>query len=103
MLDRIGEGVEEEDLGFTREALVDLGLPEPSFEFFQGLREDRNLKASLYGVLVDEVPLQEVIIPTEINNLDLVPSHIYLADVDLQLAAVHDNRSARLKRGHRQD
>lgn len=43
------------------------------------------LKHSVYGVLVDEEPAGKVRIPTEIENLDILPSNIDLAGAEVEL------------------
>jgi chromosome partitioning protein len=55
------------------------------------------LEESLYNVLLRFAPLSAIILPTALNNLHFVPSHIRLSGVDLELAQAFDNRSARLK------
>lgn len=46
------------------------------------------LPASIYDVLVQGVPLAEVVLRTKIERLDLLPSHIDLSGADLELAGV---------------
>lgn len=53
---------------------------------------------SLYNVLVNFTPLSGVIRETRFPNLHIVPSHIRLSGIDLELATALDNRSARLKK-----
>ena len=48
----------------------------------------RGLQASLYDVLLDGRPLQDVLTLTEWINLDLVPSSTDLAGADVELAGV---------------
>lgn len=55
------------------------------------------LDKSLYSVLIDFVPIASVVMPTKVNTLDFVPSHIRLSGVDLELAPAIDNRGARLQ------
>jgi chromosome partitioning protein len=56
------------------------------------------LEKSLYSVIINFSPLSSVIRGKRFPNLDLVPSHIRLSGVDLELAQSFDNRSERLKR-----
>lgn len=58
---------------------------------------ETSLEKSLYSVLINFTPLANVVIPTNVTNLDLVASHIRLTGVDLELAQAIDNRGARLK------
>ncbi|EFR30713.1 ParA family protein [Eremococcus coleocola] len=51
---------------------------------------------SLYEVLIDQIPIQEVILPTSRENLWIVPSTIQLAAIELELVGVK-NRQNRLK------
>lgn len=60
-------------------------------------QEEPEQEQSLYGTLINFVPLESVIRPTAYTNLYIVPSHIRLSGVDLELANAMDNRSARLK------
>lgn len=56
-----------------------------------------SLEKSLYYVLINSEPLQNIIQPTSCNNLELAPAHIRLSSLDLELAHALDNRAARLK------
>ena len=56
------------------------------------------LEQSLYNPLIHYSPIAPLICHTTLNNLDFVPGHIRMSGVDLELAHVYDNRSARLKR-----
>jgi chromosome partitioning protein len=53
---------------------------------------------SLYNVMLNFAPLSGVILDSPFPNLSVVPSHIRLSGVDLELAQAFDNRSARLKK-----
>lgn len=53
-------------------------------------------QTSFYEVLIDQIPIQESIVPTYRENLYVVPSNIQLAAVELQLVGV-SNRESRLK------
>lgn len=55
------------------------------------------LERSLYSVLINFASISHVVMPTNTPNLDLVPSHIRLSAVDLELAQAIDNRGARLQ------
>lgn len=62
-----------------------------------GLGVERGqVKKSLYEILVDEEPLENCILPTSSDNLDIVPSTISLAAAELELVNVKD-REFRLK------
>lgn len=56
------------------------------------------LDKSLYHVIVNFAPLASVIQATKVDNLFIVPSHIRLSSLDLELAQALDNRSARLRK-----
>lgn len=47
--------------------------------------EPRNVRASIYEVLTGEVALGDVIVPTEMPFLDLVPSHINLVGAEIEM------------------
>ncbi|MBZ0303435.1 MAG: AAA family ATPase [Anaerolineae bacterium] len=53
---------------------------------------------SLYQVMMNFAPISNVILETPFPNLHVVPSHIRLSSVDLELAQALDNRSERLKK-----
>lgn len=53
---------------------------------------------SLYNVMINFAPISNVLIETQFPNLHVVPSHIRLSGVDLELAQALDNRSERLKK-----
>jgi chromosome partitioning protein len=53
-------------------------------------------RASIYDVLIGETPIDSVTIPTEIQNLTLVPSDPELAGAEVELAT-YENREYRLK------
>lgn len=62
-----------------------------------GLGVERGqVKESLYEILVDQEPLENCILPTANENLDIVPSTISLAAAELELVNVK-NREERLK------
>jgi chromosome partitioning protein len=52
--------------------------------------------STVYATILDRDPLP--ITQTAIDNLNLVPSHILLADTDIELTVAKDHREARLKR-----
>lgn len=58
---------------------------------------DLEPEQTLHQVIINFTPLTSVIKPTAFNNLYVAPSHIRLSGIDLDLANVFDNRSARLK------
>ena len=45
----------------------------------------RNVQSSIYECIVDEVPAEKVILKTEIENLDLIPSHIDLVGAEIEM------------------
>ncbi len=51
---------------------------------------------TLYVTILERQPL--LIHPTEVPNLDIVPSHILLSNTDVELTMAKDHREARLKR-----
>ena len=72
--------------------LVDI---DPQANSTSGLGIDRNgLKKSIYEVLVDDVPIEDVVLSTEIPFLKVVPSHIRLVGAEVELV----NMIAREKR-----
>ena len=62
-----------------------------------GLGVERGqVEESLYEVLVNEIDMASVVLPTSVEGLDIVPSNIQLAAAELELIGVK-NREARLK------
>jgi chromosome partitioning protein len=57
----------------------------------------RNLDASIYDVILHEVPIEDVIEPTTLKNLFVVPATIDLAGAEIELVPVF-SRELRLKR-----
>lgn len=56
----------------------------------------QNINLSLYDCLVNSVPAADVILKTEIPNLDLIPSHIDLVGAEIEMIN-HPNRENVLK------
>jgi chromosome partitioning protein len=46
-----------------------------------------NAEPSIYDVLVDSLPLKQMVRPTTVSSLDLAPSHIDLSAAELELVA----------------
>ena len=75
--------------------LVDI---DPQANATQGIGVNRfDLKSSVYDVIVNDASIDEVIVKTGIEGLDVVPSSIDLAGVDLELAEDKNCRERRLK------
>src|SRR5690606_606968 len=47
-----------------------------------------DLKKSIYELLIDEIDANEVILQTKVKDLDIIPSTIDLAGVEVQLVGV---------------
>jgi len=74
--------------------LIDL---DPQGNATSGLGIDKNANIShIYQALLGEVPLKETLLPTEIDWLDIAPSHIDLIGAELELVSMQD-REMRLK------
>jgi chromosome partitioning protein len=58
----------------------------------------RNLDASIYDVILHDVPVEDVIEPTTLKNLFVVPATIDLAGAEIELVPVF-SRELRLKKG----
>ncbi|XJS10703.1 ParA family protein [Aerococcaceae bacterium WGS1372] len=62
-----------------------------------GLGVERSTQdASLYEVLVNQVKIQDVIVQTSQENLEIVPSNIQLAAAELELVNI-ENRESKMK------
>src|SRR5689334_2971530 len=51
------------------------------------------LEKSLYNAIVNFSPLSTIIHKTDFPNLSLIPAHIRLSGIDLELAQAIDNRN----------
>ncbi|MBY6275915.1 ParA family protein [Symbiobacterium thermophilum] len=81
------------DLG-KRVLLIDV---DPQGNATSGLGLDRRrLKASVYDVLLDELPLQEAVVNTRVRGLQVVPATIDLAGAEIELVP-RIGRESRLK------
>ncbi|HUF07909.1 MAG TPA: AAA family ATPase [Rhodothermales bacterium] len=47
--------------------------------------DTRTVASSTYDVLLNEVPIEEIVLPTEMPFLDIVPSHINLVGAEVEL------------------
>ncbi|KYQ86104.1 sporulation initiation inhibitor Soj [Thermoactinomyces sp. AS95] len=56
-----------------------------------------DVKQCVYDILVDEVPAEKVVLPTEVENLSIIPATIQLAGVEIELSQTI-SRELRLKR-----
>ena len=81
-----------------RVLLIDTDPQANTTRVFIESNDEIGLEKSLYNAIINRFPLTTIIRKTRFNNLDLVPSHIRLSSVDLELAQALDNRSERLKR-----
>lgn len=50
----------------------------------------RNIKTSIYECLIDEVPAKEAIMNSEIEGLDLIPSHIDLVGAEIEMLNLNE-------------
>jgi len=67
--------------------LIDL---DPQGNTTMSFLDPRELGRSMYDVLVDGVPIEQVIVPTQIAGLDLAPSRIALAKLETALVGQFD-------------
>ena len=56
-----------------------------------------DVKVSAYNVVIDETPIEQAVVKTEIDNLDILPSSIDLAGAEVELVYVK-NREHALKK-----
>ncbi len=77
-----------------RTLLIDM---DPQGNATTGLGFMKNeLKTSVYNVLIDETPANQVILKTQVQNLDILPSSIDLAGAEVELVYCK-NREKRLR------
>ena len=81
----------------TRTLLVDL---DPQANATGGLGIDKkSLKGSIYQVLLnEEFPVESVILPTQIQNLSLLPSQMDLSGAEVELVQISSEREFCLKK-----
>ncbi|MBN1621132.1 MAG: ParA family protein [Endomicrobiales bacterium] len=74
--------------------LIDL---DPQANATSGLGIDKQfVKKHIYHALLNEIPIDEIIRPTEVNWLDIAPSHIDLIGTEVELVN-EENREYKLK------
>ena len=81
------------ELGF-RTLIVDLD-PQANATTAVGI-DSRQLEASVYDALLHDVPMEEIVEPTDFKNLYLVPSNLNLAGAEIELVPAF-NRERRLQ------
>lgn len=70
---------------------------DPQANASSGLGIDiRSVKLSVYECLINKEPAKEAIIPTEVKNLDIIPSHIDLVGAEIEMLNL-ENREQLLK------
>ncbi|ACL71097.1 chromosome segregation ATPase [Halothermothrix orenii H 168] len=75
--------------------LVDI---DPQGNATSGVSLDKsNLEKSIYDVLIEEVDIEESIIPTDITNFHILPANIDLAGAEIELVSMM-SRESKLKR-----
>lgn len=73
--------------------LIDM---DPQGNATSGVGIEKNLEKSTYNVLIEENPIEEAILKTDIKNLDICPSTINLAGAEVELVSMM-SREMRLK------
>ena len=69
---------------------------DPQGNATSGVGVQKDLEKSIYNVLIEEMPLEEVIVATQIKNLEVCPSNINLAGAEVELVSMM-SREIRLK------
>ena len=76
--------------------LIDI---DPQANATQGLGVDRaSLEYTIYDAIAQQMPIQDISIPSGVDNLDIVPANIDLAGVEIELSQVKSGREQRLKK-----
>ena len=74
--------------------LVDI---DPQANATQGIGVDRSsLSLTVYDAITQSTPLKDIIISTDVKNLDIVPANIDLAGVEIELSQVKSGREQRI-------
>ncbi len=70
---------------------------DPQGNATSGLGLDKNsLDLSIYDLLINNAPVQDVVVPTKVTNLFLIPAHISLAGAEVELVSAL-SRETKLK------
>lgn len=70
---------------------------DPQANTTSGLGQDpKSINTSIYECMVDEININEIIIKTELEYLDLVPSHIDLVGAEVEMINL-DNREEKMR------
>lgn len=69
---------------------------DPQGNATSGVGVDKDSEKSIYNVLIEETRIKEVIVKTNIKNLDICPSNINLAGAEVELVSMM-SREMRLK------
>ena len=70
---------------------------DPQANTTSGLGHDpKSVEASIYECMVDGVAIQSIIVPTSLEHLSLVPSHIDLVGAEVEMINM-DNREEKMK------
>ena len=48
------------------------------------------VKNSIYNVMIDDMPIEDAVVKTQIDNLDILPSSIDLAGAEVELVYIKD-------------
>ena len=59
--------------------------------------EKADVDSCIYNVLIDEIDIEQVILPTHVENLDIIPATIQLAGAEVELVSLI-SRELRLKK-----
>ena len=75
--------------------LVDI---DPQANATQGIGVDRSsLSLTVYDAITQSTPLKDIIISTDVKNLDIVPANIDLAGVEIELSQVKSGSEQRIR------
>lgn len=75
--------------------LVDI---DPQANATQGIGVDRStLSLTVYDAITQNTPIKDIIIATDVKNLDIVPANIDLAGVEIELSQVKSGREQRIR------
>ena len=69
---------------------------DPQGNATSGVGVEKDLEKSIYNVLIDDTPIEDVIVETNIKRLSLCPSNINLAGAEVELVSMM-SREMRLK------
>ena len=76
--------------------LIDI---DPQANATQGIGINRSqLELTVYDAIMENAPIEDIVLHSQVENLDVIPANIDLAGVEIELSQVKSGREQRLKK-----